>query len=76
MTVHHAVACIPQIKTVLVGVTYMTAFYFVVGFSFVSAGLGYLFGKLGLSGIKADIAAIKAKIEPTPVAVVATPVVS
>lgn len=60
-----------------IGTTYMTAFYICVASLVFGAVAGYLFGKLGLSGIKADIAVIKAKIEPTPVPVaVVAPVVA
>lgn len=62
----------PQITT---GVTNMDIAIAVGITAVVAAGIGYLFGKVGISGIKADIAAIKAKLEPTPVAVVA-PVVA
>lgn len=68
--IKHLPLCKPVIKEVLIGVTYMTAFI-AAGISLVvGIGSGYLLGKLGISGIKADIAAIKAKIEPTPAPVV------
>lgn len=68
----------PQIThTVTTGITYMDIFIATGIATVVGLGLGYLVGKIGIAGIKADIAAIKAKIEPTPtpVAVVA-PVVT
>lgn len=60
--VHHAVQAAPQIKEVLVGVTYMSAFIWSAASAVVGGIIGWLIGKIGISGIETDVANVKADI--------------
>lgn len=71
--IHHITHCLPQI--VPTGISTMELVYASLISLALGAGIGFLLGRVGISGIKADIAEIKAKISPAPV-VVATPVVA
>lgn len=56
--------------------TLETITYITLGLMAVSFGIGFLIGKLGLSGIEADISNIKTDIQNLKTPIVVTPVVS